>query len=637
MRWGTVLVNEWMTSKNQSHRADPAVPAPWLTVEITLWGLLFVTAVGLRLLRLDSAPLNAHEARGALAALRFSHGQGPPATMGYSPALFSGQWLTFLIFGANDLTARFLPALAGSVLVLTPALLRPQLGRLGALATGTLFALSPTALILSRTASGDTLVALGAMLCVGALWRYLYGVDPERPVPRHSLSRFPLLFALGIALMMVAGPLAYSALLAIGSALLVSVLVDTESRETLRRGWLAARETPNLVYTTLGALLGGVVLLGTTFAWHLEGMAATADLLTVWLGGFIRWPDSLGFTYPLLLLVFYELLIVLAGTTGVALTIARGNPFSRFTALWGLAALLLALIRPGRGPGDVLLILLPLACLGGLALEALFEGVRRRGRWLGEGIYLAVTLPLWAYLLISLATYSSRSGQFSNLNLPLISLSLPTFLSLAVVATILLIIMAIGIASMQGTETALRGLGLSALAALLCITFATAWGVSQNRSSDPRELLVVEPTSTEVRLLKDSLSRASREHSGDAHSIDVTVLTNDPALRWVLRDFDQARFAEPSETAVITSAVVALQAPGTPSLGGDYFGQSFALRRRWETDDLLCRWNIVQIGLDQVSQLDCRALADWLLYRRSAEQPVEDQVVLWLRQELLGW
>ncbi len=50
MRWGTVLVNEWMTSKNQSHRADPAVPAPWLTVEITLWGLLFVTAVFMILL-----------------------------------------------------------------------------------------------------------------------------------------------------------------------------------------------------------------------------------------------------------------------------------------------------------------------------------------------------------------------------------------------------------------------------------------------------------------------------------------------------------------------------------------------------------------------------------------------------------
>jgi hypothetical protein len=114
-------------------------------------------------------------------------------------------------------------------------------------------------------------------------------------------------------------------------------------------------------------------------------------------------------------------------------------------------------------------------------------------------------------------------------------------------------------------------------------------------------------------------------------------LANDPALRWVLRDFYQARFAEPSETAAITSAVVAPQALGTPSLGGDYFGQSFALRRRWETDDLLCHWNIVQIGLDQVSQLDCRALADWLLYRRSAEQPMEDQVVLWLRQELLGW
>jgi hypothetical protein len=196
---------------------------------------------------------------------------------------------------------------------------------------------------------------------------------------------------------------------------------------------------------------------------------------------------------------------------------------------------------------------------------------------------------------------------------------------------------AIGIASMQGAETALRGIGLSGLVALLFLTFATAWGVSQVRSSDPRELLVVEPTSSEVRLLENSLSRVSRVHNGDAHAIDVTILTDDPALRWVLRDFDQAQFAEPSATAAFTSAVITPRTPGTPSMGGDYFGQSFAVRRRWETDDLLCHWSIAQIGSDQASQLDCRALAEWLLYRRSAEQPVDDQVVLWLRQDLLGW
>ena len=163
-------MNKRMTSKNHSRQADAVTPLPWLTIEFTLWGLLLLAALGLRLLRLDAAPLSTIEARDALAAWRFATGGGAPTTTGYSPALFSGQWFIFLIFGASDLAARLLPALAGGGLVLTPVLLRQHLGRLGALAAGTLLALSPTALTLSRSASGDVLVALGALLCVAGFW-----------------------------------------------------------------------------------------------------------------------------------------------------------------------------------------------------------------------------------------------------------------------------------------------------------------------------------------------------------------------------------------------------------------------------------------------------------------------------------
>jgi uncharacterized protein (TIGR03663 family) len=626
-----------MTSKSQSQQADPGVPFSWLTIEITLWGLLLIAALGLRLLHLDRAPLNAVEARNALAAWGFSHGQGAPAASDYSPLLFSSQWLTFLIFGANDLVARLWPALAGTALVLTPALLRPQLGRLGALATATLLTLSPTALMLSRTASGDILVALGTMLCVSGFWRYLDCFPPEKHAPTYSVSRLVSLCAFGGALMLVSSPLAYSALLGVGSALLLAALIDPDSRELLQRGWAGLRATPNFAYSGLGVLLGSIVLLSTAFAWHFAGLAATADLVSQWLDGFVRWPDSLSINYPGLILVFYELLILLTGCVGAAVAIARGRPFSRFLALWSILALLLALVRPGRGPTDVLLILLPLACLGGTVLESLIEGLRHRGHWLNEGMYLGITLPLWGYLLINLATYSRRSDQYSQIRLALINISFPTFLSIAVVAAVLLLLLAAAMASMQGPRPALRGFGVSAIIALLLFSIATAWGVSQNRPADPRELLVLEPTAPEVRLLRESLSRVSSEHKGDAHAIDLTILTDDPVVHWALRDFRQALVAEPSETPALTSAVVAPQTLGTPSLGSDYVGQSFPLRRRWEINGLFCHWNLVQLDFDQVTQLDCSALAEWILFRHTAQPPMEEHVVLWLRQDLIGW
>ncbi len=652
MRWGAILVNEWMTAQSQSRQSDFSTPFPWLTVETALWGLVLISSLGLRLLRLDAAPLNTAEARDALGAWRFAQGQGTSTATGYSPLLFSGQWFTFLIFGASDLAARLLPALAGTALALVPALLRKELGRLGALVAGTLLALSPTAVNVSRTASGDVLVALGALLFACGLWRIVKGeqsptADEIHPsvVTHHiasapdrepRLSNIVYTLPLGIALMLVASPLAYSALLALGFALTLLVLIDADGRDRLQEGWIRLRTTPNLIRYTLGVFIGASILFSTAFAWHFEGLAAAADLLPEWLSGFVRWPDSPGVAYPVFILVIYEPLILLLGVAGVALATLRGGTPSLFFALWSIGALLLALIRPGHGPGDVLLTLLPLVCLAGLALDALFSSLRRWGHWLNEGLYLVASAPLWAYMLLNLAIYSSRPQQYTHIQLLFFDVALPTYLSMAFVTGVLLLIFALGIGYVQGLGPALRSLGLSTTLALLLYTVAATWGVNQNRPADPREPLVLEPTAPEVQLLRDSLAHFSRQHTGDAHAIDLTILIDDPALTWVLRDFHQAQFAETIGTSTLASAIVASQTQGKPLLGENYIGQDFPLRRRWNTDGLACRWNLTQYGFDQARQLDCSSLVQWFVYRRSPDRPSEEQVVLWVQQDLLA-
>jgi predicted membrane-bound mannosyltransferase len=468
-----MLVNEWMTIQNRSRRASIATSFPWLTTEISLWGFLLLISLGLRLLHLDAAPLNATEARDGLAAWHFAQGQGAPATTGYSPLLFSAQWFSFLVFSANDLTARLLPALAGTVLTLAPALLRRQIGRLGALAAGALLAISPTALTLSRTASGDVLVALGALLVTAGLFHFLTYHPPDEGA-NTQYSLFTYLLPLGLALMFVSSPLAYSALIALGAALMLVALIDPQNRDRLKQTWAALSALSNWPLYMLGVFLATFVLLSTAFGWHFGGLAAAADLLPQWLDGFVRWPDSLSLTYPAFILVFYEPFILLAGGIGLVIATVRGNAPSLFVALWSIVALLLALIRPGRGPGDVLLVLVPLVCLAGLTLEALVEGLRRKGHWLNEGLYLIISLPLWAYLVINLTTYSSRPGQYSDVNLLFLRLSLPTYLSLVIATAFLLLVLAVGIGLMQGFGPALRGLGLSTMSVLLIYTISTS-------------------------------------------------------------------------------------------------------------------------------------------------------------------
>ena len=121
------------------------------------------------------------------------------------------------------------------------------------------------------------------------------------------------------------------------------------------------------------------------------------------------------------------------------------------------------------------MLLVPLACLGGMALVRLFKG---QVRWLNEGLFIAVSLPLWAYLLINLATYSSRPAQFTYLNLLLFDLYLPTFLSIVVATLLLLLILATGLGLVAGIEAALRGLAIST-------TLALKGGVKSSRIRDP--------------------------------------------------------------------------------------------------------------------------------------------------------
>ncbi len=632
--------------EDKTRRTNSAIPFPWLTLEIALWGLLLALALGLRLLRLDAAPLNAAEARGALAAWRFADGQGAPLGGDYSPALFSGQWFAFLMLGASDQVARLWPALAGAGLVLAPALLRKQLGRWGALIAGFLLALSPTALTLSRTATGDVLAALGALLCAAGLWRWV-----DRP--QHDKTPAMYLLPLGLALVLASSPLAYSALFSLGIALLL-LLTETKTRARLLSSWMAFRATPDLARYALGVLAGGLALISTAFAWNMGGLGAAAHLLTEWLQGFVHWPDSPSLLYPLLILFVYEPLILLTGLVGMFLAAQRASrpqdpehATARFMALWSIAALALALIRPGHGPGDTLLVLVPLACLGGLALDELIRAQRPLGgqrplgvggpsSWLNTGLFIAISMPLWFHLLLNLTNYARRSTQYINLNLLSTQIALPTFLSLALLSLVLLLVLLVVGSAAQGAEPTLYDLGVSTLLALLLFTVSAAWNVSQNRPADPREPLVLEPTAPEIRLLTSTLARLSSERHKDDHAIDLSVLSDDPALAWELRNFYQARFIEAAGGALSTSTIITHYSLGTPELGEQgYIGQTIPLRRRWEAGGLNCRWYTPPDQPDPVRQLDCSALVQWLVFRRSPTQPAQEQVVLWLRQDLV--
>src|SRR3712207_9206412 len=69
----------------------------------------------------------------------------------HAPLRFSRPRLIYIVFGDSDFTARLAPALMGTLLVALPYLLRHQLGRIAALASGVILAVSPSILYYSRS------------------------------------------------------------------------------------------------------------------------------------------------------------------------------------------------------------------------------------------------------------------------------------------------------------------------------------------------------------------------------------------------------------------------------------------------------------------------------------------------------
>ena len=85
-------------------------------------------------------------------------------------------------------------------------------------------------------------------------------------------------------------------------------------------------------------LIVGLLVVATSLLFNLDGLGATADLLSAWLQGFVPAMAALG-PYPaIFLLSLYELFILLAGLFGLSASLMRRRLFDLYLAWWFPAA-----------------------------------------------------------------------------------------------------------------------------------------------------------------------------------------------------------------------------------------------------------------------------------------------------------
>ena len=144
----------------------------WESVAVIILALLTVFS---RLINLGARVMSHDESLHVYYSWLLATGKGfVHNPMMHGPFLFESTALMDFLFGANDFTARLVPVILGTaIVIMVPGLLRPWLGRAGSLVTSILLLISPFILYFSRYIRHDILVIAWVLLAVIAIFRYL--------------------------------------------------------------------------------------------------------------------------------------------------------------------------------------------------------------------------------------------------------------------------------------------------------------------------------------------------------------------------------------------------------------------------------------------------------------------------------
>ncbi|MGQ0604916.1 MAG: hypothetical protein ACT4QE_24820 [Anaerolineales bacterium] len=608
------MVDESQLMNDESQRVydDPPSAAirreSLLTVETALYLTFFALAAALRFLNLSLHPLNDPEAREALSVLHFLRGELGPLPA--SPVYFFFTYFGFLVLGPETFIARFVPALAGSLIVLTPWPFRDVLGRGSALVTSALLTISSGLIAASRGVDGTLIVVLALSVCLALL------LD----VARSSESNAALLgaaVALGVALTGGAAFFTGALLLALTLGLFARVHYGETLSAIAERVW-AER------WAVLGTVALTVVVVSTVGVVYRAGLGALGNSAVNWLQGFgLNAEGRSVFVIPVFLIA-YEPLLLIFGLIGAVRAFRRAlgagqNVPAQTVAAFGVLAFMFVVAYSGRAIVDSVWLILPLAVLAGSAIAELVEANATREDWPLAGALIAVLVIILGFASIKLLQF----GEAVRLN-PALLETLPGAglianapgLILAVLAILVAVLVIYLFAVGWSARAARLGATLTGVAVLAFVTLGAGWGLTQLRPTEPVELWWERPASDDLYRLEETLMRISDMAVGQEREIDVTVQAEpDGALAWALRNFSKATLVDDASAFITSRVVITPKEQDNPELGQAYAGQGFDLYRYWFPENLFLNEQL-----------------DWLAFRRAPTQA--QQIILWVRQDV---
>lgn len=584
---------------------DRGLALPSAVIEPVLWALALGAALVTRLASLTNTPLSTPEAQRAFAAWQWVGGN-PGSVDGrlWGPFAFLQTGLAFFLFGAGDAVGRIGPALAGIALVAACLWLRPFIGVWGAWGTAVLIALSPTFVYGSRQITGLPWVALAALVLFICVLR----AEQTRP------TRGTVFLAAGaLIVLLCSGPEGITMLLAL--ALAIAITVAFAPRTDEKADGQAVRNNKNdtdnvgtapvqRLLTHIGAL-DRRVLMGALVFFVVAAIAVFSLLFTdlvntprtigsvfgEWWGTLFPAKRNEPWFYYLMIAFVYEAFIGVAAIIALVVIARMKAPRPLAVSLavvWQAMAVLLFSLSGGKSPETAMMILLPLAVIGGVAFEwlatQLAGGWFWRERAWAVGVGAFVTVVAAVQFLRQIKTADRSTGWVA------------TIFALVVLLCVVGYITATLAASQRPSDT--RTVLVASLVLLTALIGVRAMSdVTFANPDDPHELLVGTRTAASLTPLVERIRRISVDltrdpqyrtfdpQKGDRANItggNALAVSADPSavwpLQWYLRDFpnfvmqDAANAAKnrpngpdgaPLPQLVVTqSALVGPQLPG---------------------------------------------------------------------------
>lgn len=565
---------------------------------VQLYWLAFLLALGLRLYQLGAAALSDAEAGWALQALGLAHGGA--VTLGPQPAYVLITSQLFSIFGDTNFLARFISALAGSLIIWLPCFFRSWIGESSrmqwagvVMAFG--LAIDPGLVSLSRQAGSlmpsmaFTLLALACLYNRRMIWVGIFA----------GLALLSgLAFLQGMLIMGVTWGLYHLA----------------GKKWAMSQPEQGAVDQPPVsipaasIRVSVVAFILTLLFAGSLFLRVPQGLGALAETIPAYLK---TWVTSSGIPVlrlPASLLV-YQPIVLIFGIIGalrvwlVTWEDQRSRQVLAGLSIWALVAFLLPWLYAGRQVGDLVWVLIPLWALAAVEIShSLFTDEHRVTHLVAVG--LALLLCVFAVL-----------GWINLLSIGRYQVNVVIYWGIIIGAFLLGLIAVFLVIANWSVKEAKLGVVLS-----FCVLFglqmiSTTWGVAIVHQNGAQELWNIPPTTGQANLLMQTLTDLSSWNTGLRDQLEIVVLANSSALQWTLRDFPNVRFETTLPITESPPVVITLKGADEPRLAQEYRGQDFV-------------WRLYP-GWQGVFPPD---FINWLAFRQAP--PAQDQIILWARTDV---